>query len=60
MFDSELSHFLVDGFPRNDDNVTNWEKIVGDKADVKMLLFVECTEEVMRASSLLRAKSQKG
>lgn len=37
--------FLIDGFPRNADNMTGWEKDMADKAFVKFVLFYECDEE---------------
>ena len=27
---SEVKKFLIDGFPRNTDNVAGWESVVGD------------------------------
>ena len=38
--------FLVDGFPRNEDNLKGWERTMNDKADVKFVLFIECSTEV--------------
>ena len=40
------NRFLIDGFPRNEDNLTGWERQMGDKANVKFVLFFECPEEV--------------
>lgn len=37
--------FLIDGFPRNEDNVAGWNKDVGDKVNLKFVLFYECAEE---------------
>lgn len=48
------SKFLVDGFPRNRDNYQGWEKIMGEYADVRFLLFLECPEEVMQQRLLGR------
>ena len=39
--------FLIDGFPRNQDNQEGWCKVMGDEADMKFVLFFECSEEVM-------------
>eukprot|EP00929_Paragymnodinium_shiwhaense_P118206 TRINITY_DN9003_c0_g1_i2.p1 TRINITY_DN9003_c0_g1~~TRINITY_DN9003_c0_g1_i2.p1 ORF type:complete len:226 (+),score=37.84 TRINITY_DN9003_c0_g1_i2:78-680(+) len=39
--------FLIDGFPRNLDNVTGWEETVGEKARVCGVLFYEVTEETL-------------
>lgn len=39
--------FLIDGFPRNMDNVKGWEENVGDKANVYGCLFYDASEEEM-------------
>ena len=46
MESSGKSKFLVDGFPRNENNYTGWEKFMGDKSRVGLVLFFECPEEV--------------
>lgn len=46
-----VQKFLIDGFPRNADNLSGWEKQMDGKADVKFVLFLECPEEV---TSLLK------
>ncbi len=46
MASSPVKKFLIDGFPRNEDNLAGWEKQMGDVADVKFVLFFECSEEV--------------
>ena len=38
--------FLIDGFPRNKDNLEGWKKVMEDKADVKFVLFFDCGNEV--------------
>ena len=43
---SSTNKFLIDGFPRNKDNLEGWVREVGDKADVKFVLFFDCPEEV--------------
>ncbi|KAL5266791.1 hypothetical protein ACHWQZ_G003992 [Mnemiopsis leidyi] len=37
--------FLIDGFPRNEDNVAGWDKDMQDKVNLKFVLFYECEEE---------------
>ena len=49
--------FLVDGFPRNEDNYTCWAKVMSDIADAKCCLFLECTEDVLRARLRHRAET---
>ena len=39
--------FLIDGFPRNEDNLAGWEKQMDDKAEIKFVLFFDCPEEVI-------------
>ena len=39
--------FLVDGFPRNQDNQDGWERVMGDHVDMKFVLFLDCNEETM-------------
>jgi len=44
--DSAASKFLIDGFPRNQDNLEGWERAVGDEANLLLVLFFDCTEDV--------------
>ncbi len=39
MNNSEKNEFVIDGFPRNDDNLTGWNKHLADKVDLKFVLF---------------------
>lgn len=43
------NNFLVDGFPRNQNNLEGWNKQMEGKAEVKMVLFFDCSEEVCSA-----------
>jgi len=38
--------FLVDGFPRNQDNFDGWNREMGTKANVQFVLFLDCPQEV--------------
>ena len=49
--------FLIDGFPRDIDNLRCWETQMCDCAEVKFLLFLDCPEEVMLNRLLERGKS---
>ena len=40
--------FLIDGFPRNHDNLKGWEKEMNDRVDLKFVMFFDCPEEVER------------
>lgn len=44
--------YLVDGFPRNDDNRDCWERVLGTKTVIKRVLFVDCPDEVGANASL--------
>ena len=46
--------FLVDGFPRNRDNVQGWEKSMSDAAEVRCVLFMDCSEVEMERRLLSR------
>ncbi|KAM8850400.1 UMP-CMP kinase isoform 1-T1 [Spinachia spinachia] len=55
--DDKKFRFLIDGFPRNEDNLTGWNKVMGDKADVKFVLFFDCSNKVCIDRCLERGKS---
>jgi UMP-CMP kinase len=40
---------LIDGFPRNEDNVNGWIKVMGGDVDLKFVLFLDCSEDTMIA-----------
>lgn len=49
--------FLIDGFPRNDENNSSWEKEMGNKVDFAFVLFFDCPEGVMEKRLLKRGES---
>jgi UMP-CMP kinase len=49
--------FLVDGFPRNLDNLEGWERVVGGRVGVSFVLLLECPVEVMEERILERGKT---
>lgn len=55
--DEGSQNFLVDGFPRNADNLAGWKKEMDGYADVLFVLFFDCPEDVMEARLLERGKS---
>lgn len=55
MTQSACSRFLVDGFPRNEDNRKTWDQLMPDFAEVKFLLFMDCPESDMEARILKRS-----
>ena len=50
-------HFLIDGFPRNEDNVQGWTKTMGHKTHVLFLLFLQASEAVCVERILSRGKT---
>ncbi|XP_014204832.1 UMP-CMP kinase [Copidosoma floridanum] len=48
MQNSEVSHnkYLIDGFPRNQDNLKGWTQDMAEKVDLKGVLFFDVSEEV--------------
>ncbi|KAM7433153.1 cytidine monophosphate (UMP-CMP) kinase 1 [Porites harrisoni] len=54
---SSTKKFLIDGFPRNENNLQGWHKVMDGKADVKCVLFFECTEEECIKRIMLRGES---
>ena len=43
---SDKNNFLIDGFPRNRDNLEGWNKQMGEKVSLKFVLFFECDNTV--------------
>lgn len=50
--------FLIDGFPRNEDNMQGWNRAMGDKADVVLVLFLDCQDEVCKKRILSRGQGR--
>lgn len=48
--------FLVDGFPRNFDNLSGWCRIMRDVADLWAVLYYQCPLEVLERRILERGK----
>lgn len=45
--------FLIDGFPRNEDNLQGWNSVMDGKADVKFVLFFDCSNEVSHGTPFI-------
>ncbi|XP_048395632.1 UMP-CMP kinase [Stegostoma tigrinum] len=54
--DATKNKFLIDGFPRNTDNLDGWNKQMDNNADVKFVLFFDCSNEVCIERCLERGK----
>lgn len=50
-------NFLIDGFPRNLDNVTGWQETVGGDANVVGVLFYECPQAELEKRLLGRGET---
>jgi len=48
ILNSDKKFILVDGYPRNKENIEVWDKIMTDIVDVKAVLFFDCKEELMK------------
>jgi len=49
--------FLVDGFPRDVDNLRCWEENMSRVAEVQFLLFLDCPQDIMLGRLLERGKT---
>jgi len=60
MKNSGKQNFLIDGFPRNENNLQGWCKQMDDKVDVKFVLFFNCPLEVCKERCLARGAAGSG
>ncbi|XP_043270694.1 UMP-CMP kinase [Venturia canescens] len=58
--DNPKNRFLIDGFPRNQDNVDGWTKAMADKVILKGVIFLECSEEICTKRCLNRGRQGSG
>lgn len=49
--------FLIDGFPRNQDNFDGWMRVMGEIVDVPFILFMDADEETMISRIMERSKT---
>jgi UMP-CMP kinase len=49
--------FLIDGFPRNEDNRDGWYATAGTRANVSMVLFYDCPLEELKRRLLHRGET---
>lgn len=54
---TDKNKFLIDGFPRNEDNLTGWIREVGDQVDLGCVLHFVVDEKAMTERILKRANS---
>lgn len=60
MKQSDKNRFLIDGFPRNKDNLDGWNEEMADKAKVLFILFIDCSEEACIERCLKRGAAGSG
>ena len=53
----EKSKYLIDGFPRNKENLDIWQKLMGEEINVPFILFLDANEDEMIHRILERAKT---
>ena len=41
----EKNNFLIDGFPRNEENLTGWNEAIGNEVNLKFVLNLDCSQE---------------
>ena len=39
--------YLVDGFPRNEDNYTGWQEVMGESVEVPFVFFFDVHEDIL-------------
>ncbi len=52
--------FLIDGFPRNKNNLEGWTKQMDHKTELKFVLFFDCPREVCIQRCLKRGEAGSG
>lgn len=51
------NRYLIDGFPRNHDNLSGWMKIMPDLCDIEMIVFLECNETELERRIIERGRT---
>jgi adenylate kinase family enzyme len=54
---ADQRRFLIDGFPRNDDNLQGWMSSMRDVCDIEMVVYLDCHEEELQRRILERGKT---
>jgi len=60
MAESGKENFLIDGFPRNEDNLDGWKTAMGEKVNLQCVLWFHCSQEVCIARCLSRGAAGSG
>lgn len=48
---------MLDGFPRGQENIDVWNKILADSTNIRAVLYFKCEEKELVARLLERAKT---
>lgn len=54
---SKGEKFLLDGFPRSQENIDSWMKIIGTTVDTPLAIYFNCSNETMKNRILERSKT---
>lgn len=60
MTESGKDKFLIDGFPRNQNNLDGWNNVVANKIDLQFVLFFDCPLDVCLERCIKRGASGSG
>lgn len=60
MVETKRNNFLIDGYPRNEDNLVTWQKVMGEVSRVAFVLFFECPLDVCVERCLGRGEAGSG
>jgi UMP-CMP kinase len=53
----EAKKYLVDGFPRNEDNYSGWQSVMADIVEVPFVFWFDVSEEVLEQRIMERSKT---
>ena len=48
-----IYNILLDGFPRNYENLESWNKIVGDSIKLKFVIYLKCPENIILCTGFM-------
>lgn len=60
MINSKQNTFLIDGFPRNQNNLDGWNREMADKVELLFVLFFDCPQEMCIDRCLKRGEQGSG
>ncbi|CAG2060796.1 unnamed protein product [Timema podura] len=60
MKESSCEKFLIDGFPRNQNNMEGWNRQMADNVNLLFVLFFDCSQEVCAQRCLERGAAGSG